>query len=444
MKDFFGKDVLLNGDSAKKIYGAIKDLPIIDYHCHLNQYAIRDDLKFSNIGQMWLEGDHYKWRAMRMAGVDENSITGNASWKEKFFAYASVMPKLIGNPLYYMSHLELKEIFGITIPLSPATAEQIWTEANEKIKNISVRSLLKGFGIEYIATTDDPAGDLSAHGTYDGIKVCPTFRPDKLYAPTKAYLETLGSAAGRKINDLNDALICLENRLDAFIKAGCKISDHGFNDFPSSYSTYEEANETFKDFDKASEEAKDGYFGFLLDWLARLYAKRGIIMQLHYSVVRNANPGIFASQGVDRGCDIIARECTYDNVVKFLARFSDDERPEIIMYSLNPNAVPVLSNISGAFRRVKMGAAWWFNDSIEGIRINFKQVAEYALLGVFPGMLTDSRAFSSYARFDMFRRLLSDYIGDLVDKGEYDPLTAEQTAIDLAYGNIKGMLEKNA
>ncbi len=440
--DFFGKDVLLGGESAKKLYKEVKELPIIDYHCHLNQYAIRDDLAFSDIGHMWLAGDHYKWRAMRMAGVDENLITGSASWKEKFIAYASVMPGLIGNPLYYMTHLELKQIFGITKPLSPATAESIWSEANEKLKKLSVRKVLKGFGVEYIATTDDPAGDLSAHGVYDGIRVCPTFRPDKMYAPTPEYLEELSKASGIKISGLGDALACLENRLGYFIEHGCKISDHGFKDFPKNYATFEEASRIFNNFSTASESEKDAYFGFLLDWLTRLYASRGIIMQLHYSVIRNTNPEIFASQGVDRGCDVMSGECDYDSVIKYLARFTDKDRPEIIMYSLNPNAVPVLANISGAFRKVKMGAAWWFNDSIEGIRINFRQVAEYGMLGVFPGMLTDSRAFSSYARFDMFRRLLCDYVGDLVDKGEYDPATAAELVKNLSYGNIKGMLEK--
>ncbi len=443
MSAFFGKNVLLGGGKASAgLYEEVRDLPVIDYHCHLNQYAIRDDLKFDSIGRMWLEGDHYKWRAMRMAGIDEELITGKASWKEKFLAYASVMPGLAGNPLYYMSHLELARIFGINDPLSPATAEGIWNEANSRIGELSVRKLLKSFGVEYIATTDDPAGDLSAHGVYDGITVCPTFRPDRLYCPDAAYLKQLSAAAGIGINGLGDVLECLKNRLDHFQAHGCRISDHGFRDFPKRYATLEEASDIFSRYGSASDGEKDAYFGFLLDWLAREYASRGIIMQLHYSVIRNTNPGIFAEQGADRGCDVMSGECDYDGVIRFLARFSDAERPEIIMYSLNPNAVPVLANISGAFRKVRMGAAWWFNDSIEGIRANFRQLAEYGFLGGFPGMLTDSRAFSSYARFDMFRRLLCEYIGNLVDKGEYDPATAAALAKDLAYGNIKRMLGK--
>lgn len=196
MKSFFGSDLLLNSESAKKIYAEVKDLPIIDYHCHLDQYKIKDDAKFQNIGELWLSGDHYKWRAMRLSGVGEELITGNSSWREKFRAYASVLPKLAGNPLYYWTHMELQQVFGIFEPLSAESADRIFDAANEKLQNISVSTLLRQYKVEFVATTDDPCDDLVAHGKYGGTLVAPTFRPDKLFTLDEAYLRRLGETAG--------------------------------------------------------------------------------------------------------------------------------------------------------------------------------------------------------------------------------------------------------
>ena len=206
MKSFFGSDLLLNNESAKKIYSEVKDLPIIDYHCHLDQYKIKDDAKFQNIGELWLAGDHYKWRAMRLSGVGEELITGNSSWREKFRAYASVLPKLAGNPLYYWTHMELQQVFGIFEPLNAESADRIFDAANEKLQNISVSTLLKQYKVEFVATTDDPCDDLLAHGKYGGTLVAPTFRPDKLFTLDEGYLERLGEAAGEDVSTLKRPL----------------------------------------------------------------------------------------------------------------------------------------------------------------------------------------------------------------------------------------------
>ncbi|MBR6788988.1 MAG: glucuronate isomerase [Clostridia bacterium] len=438
--EFFGDDVLLGGQSAQSLYASVRNLPIIDYHCHLDEYAIMRDDGFADVGQLWLGADHYKWRAMRMNGIDEKYITGDASWKEKFLAYASVMPKLIGGPLYYFTHLELRAVFGITRPLNENTAEEIYAQANEKIKDLSVRKLLKSFDVEYIATTDDPVSDLSAHGVYDGVTVAPTFRPDKALYPTAEYLAMLGSAWGREITSVSDLRQALVDRLDFFTSKGCKIADHGFFEFPKRYASDEEAEEIFRKGESASADEKDALFGHLLLFIAKEYARRGVLLQLHFSVTRNVNPTVFASQGVDRGCDVFSNSVSADGVIKFLSSMTDDERPKIVMYSLNPSAVPMLACISGAFRNVLMGAAWWFNDTKEGIKANLSQIAEYACLGNNLGMLTDSRSFSSYVRFDFFRRLLCDYVGGLVDKGEYDMESARLLVKDICYDNIKKTL----
>ena len=440
MKEFFGDDLLLGTESAKQLFASVRDLPIIDYHCHLDQTAIKRDDKFEDIGQLWLAGDHYKWRAMRMCGVDEKYITGNSTWKEKFIHYAEILPRLAGGPLYYWTHLELKQIFGICEPLNGDSAERIYDRANKRLAQLSVRKILDLFKVEFVATTDDPAGDLSSHGKYGNTLVTPTFRPDKLYAPTRAYLDELGKTAGMKIDTLGDLLSALTCRLDYFKSKGCRIADHGFRDFPKSYASEEEAARIFASFDTATAAEKDAYFGFITVWLAKEYKKRGMTLQLHFSVTRNVNPEIYASQGVDRGCDVFTNEANADDVIALLARFTDEERPDMLLYTLNPNAVPMLAAITGAFRGVRMGAAWWFNDTACGIRENLSRIAEYACLGTHTGMLTDSRSFSSYSRFDFFRRLLCDYVGGLVERGEYDMAAARRLVADVCYNNIKSQL----
>ena len=438
---FFDENLLLYNDAGKALYEKVKDLPIIDYHCHLDQTKIANDEHFSDIGELWLAGDHYKWRAMRMNGVDEHYVTGDASFHDKFVKYAEIVPNLIGNPLYYWTHLELKQIFGINIPLNKDTAEEIYNLANEKLKNMSVQSMLNSFKLEFIGTTDDPVDDLEDHKKYGNINVTPTFRPDKLFNFEEAYIETLGETANIKIETLDDLLLSLEKRLDFFVSKGCRMADHGMDRFPESYATYDKACVIFAKRPELTADEKERLRGFLLVWISKEYAKRNITVQLHFGVTRNVNPNMFALCGADSGFDIISETPSVQNVVGFLRQIKDGERPNTILYTLNDANLASMACISGAFRNVRMGAAWWFNDTVEGIRRNLKIISEYSSLGNNLGMLTDSRSFSSYCRFDFFRRILCDYVGNLVEKGEYDEASAVELVQNICYRNAKKMVE---
>lgn len=438
---FFDDNLLLYNEVGKALYNNVKALPIIDYHCHLDQKKIANDDTFSDIGELWLSGDHYKWRAMRMNGVDEYYITGDASFHDKFLKYAEILPNLIGNPLYYWTHLELKQVFGIDLPLNKESAEHIYKMANEKLKDISVRTMLNHFNVQFIATTDDPVDDLSAHKTYGKINVTPTFRPDKLFDFEESYIEKLGQAAGVKIGNLDDLLEVLSVRLDFFVEKGCRMADHGMNAFPTDYATREKAHELFDNRVALSPVEKESLKGFLLVWLSKEYAKRDMTVQLHIAVARNVNPATVELCGVDSGFDVISEAPMVQNVLGFFRQIKDSERPNTILYTLNDANLSSLACLSGAFRNVKMGAAWWFNDTVEGIRRNLKIISEYASLGNNLGMLTDSRSFSSYCRFDFFRRILCDYVGNLVKKGEYDSESAKKLVEDICYYNAKRMVE---
>lgn len=441
MKGFFADDILLKGESAALLYKEVKDLPIIDYHCHLNQDLIASDAPVGDIGTLWLGGDHYKWRAMRMCGVDEYYITGGASWKEKFEKYAEIVPQLIGNPLYYWTHLELQQVFGIYEPLNKDTADKIFDEANKKLQSVTVRGLLKKFKVQFVATTNDPTETLASHGAYDGIAVSPTFRPDKLYSLDPAYIADLGKAAGAEIKTLADLKQALCARIDFFASKGCRISDHGFADFPAAYATESEMEGLFARRGSLNAAEKDAAFGYLLLFLMGEYKKRNIVVQLHFSVTRNINSPMFKKLGADAGFDVIGKEPDLENVMRFLDKMPDEERPTIILYTLNPNAVAPLACISGAFRGVYMGAAWWFNDTVNGISRNLDWISEYACLGTNLGMLTDSRSFSSYSRFDFFRRILCTFVGKKVDKGEYPLEDAKTLVKNISYYNIKNLLK---
>lgn len=440
MNSFFNEDVLLKGEASKEIYKEIKDLPIIDYHCHLDQNAIKNDKKFTDIGELWLAGDHYKWRAMRMAGIDEKYITGSASYHEKFLKYASIMPSLCGNPLYYWTHFELKQVFGINESLNSETAEKIYATANEKIKSLSVQKLLKLFNVHFVATTNDPTEDLKDHCKVNETNVTPTFRPDKLYSFDSNYLKELGKVVGYSLDTLDDLEKAISERLDFFVSKGCKITDHGFKDFPRKYASCTEAKELYLKRDSLSEEERDSLFGYLLVFLMKEYKKRNLIMQIHFSVTRNINTPMFKKVGVDAGFDVIAEGVNISDLIKFLDKLSDEERPTIILYSLNPEMLREVSCISGAFRNVLVGAAWWFNDTLLGIRRNLEIISEYSLLGTNLGMLTDSRSFSSYSRFDFFRRILATFLGEKVDASEYPLDDAKKLAYQISYGNIKNLL----
>lgn len=448
MVNFFNDDVLLNTNgvfskTAKSLYNEVKDLPIIDYHCHLNQKMIKDDAKFTDIGELWLSGDHYKWRAMRLCGVNEEFITGSKSYKEKFFKYCEIMPKLIGNPLYYWSHLELKQVFQINLPINLDNAQLIYDTANKKLKDLSCRKLLKMFNVRFVATTDDPIDSLENNGVIEDTIVSPTFRPDKLLSLDDDYLAKLQECVGYNIDTLDDLEKAISERLNHFILHGCKISDHGFKYFPKSILSKEEAKKVFKNRKNESLDNLDALRGYLMIYLMRLYKDKNIICQLHYSVVRNVNSKMFNTLGVDQGFDIMSDTDSLDSILNFINYLSDDERPTIILYTLNPNAMKSIATLSGAFRNVYIGAAWWFNDTLNGIKDNLSIISEYSVLGTNLGMLTDSRSFSSYSRFDFFRRILSSFVAEKVDRGEYPFKDAIKLVKDISLNNIMNLLGVN-
>lgn len=441
MRKFLNEEILINNDVGVELYNHVKNLPIIDYHCHLNEYEIANNTGFKTITELWLKGDHYKWRTMRNCGVDEKYITGDASDYEKFYAFASIMPKLIGNSVYYWAHLELKMIFGIEKPLTEENAKEIYDECNEKLKNITTQTLLDKFKVEFLCTTDDPTSSLSAHGKYDNTIVAPTFRPDALFALDEKYIEELANCSGIKITDLSSLKDALKNRLDYFVSKGCKITDHGMDYLPGADVGEKMCNDIFLRRSKLTSEERFSFFSHMLRFLAREYKKRDIVMQIHFATFRNINSKCFERIGKDSGFDVIRHETNTDNLAYFLDDLDKENMlPKTILYSLNSAAIKEMSVIAGSFRNVKIGPAWWFNDNLIGNREQMEIIAEYSTLGTFLGMLTDSRSFSSYVRFDFFRRILSSLVGSYVEKGEYDYNSAFKLVEDICYNNIKEFL----
>jgi glucuronate isomerase len=431
---------LLSSRTAERLYGTVKDLPIIDYHCHLNPRQIRENATFADIGEFWLSGDHYKWRAMRIMGVDEKFITGDASYEEKFKAYASVVPYLVGNPLYDWTHRELRDIFGIDEPLCAENADSVYKRANAVLKDLSVWKLLDKFNVEFIATTDDPIDSLEYHGVVQNTRVTPTFRPDKLQSFSQEYISALSKASGKSISTLEDLKAALCNRLDFFVSKGCKFSDHGFAEFPAYYPSDEEAENLFDKRDSLTADERQALWGYVLLFLTKEYAKRDITMQIHFGVLRNVNPKAFAALGPDSGYDVIGEAPKTQDVLRYFALIGDDERPKTVLYCLNDAALTALACLTGAYAKVVMGAAWWFNDNKAGIERNLEIISQYSLLAPNLGMLTDSRSFSSYCRFDFFRRIVCSFLADKVDKGECTFAQAKDLLARVCYSNAKARI----
>ena len=441
MKEFFGDALLLNTPAAEALYAEVKDLPIVDYHCHLNEAELQNNRKFESLGELWLAADHYKWRAMRLCGVDEKYITGDASYYEKYLKYAEIFPLLCGGPLYYWTQLELKLLFDIREPLNSESAERIWNRANEVLQNLSAKQILKKFRVEYVATTDDPASSLAMHGMCGDTNVRPTFRPDFALNMDASALERLEGAVGKKLNTLNDLKEALEARLDYFLSKDCKIADHGMDFLPLADIGEERAAELYAKRADLSDSERQELFSHLMYFMASLYAKKNIVMQLHFATFRNVNSKMASICGRDAGFDIMRGSVDVDNLVFFFdALVERGALPKTVVYSLNPTCIPALATLTGAFPNVRVGAAWWLNDTVEGIREQLKNVSEYAVLGTNLGMLTDSRSLASYARFDFFRRILSDFVGGYVERGEYDMSAAKQLMYAVCYGNVKAFL----
>jgi len=462
MKSFADKDFLLHNQTAKTLYyNYAAPQSIIDYHCHVSPKEIAENRRFDNLAQVWLGGDHYKWRLIRANGADEKMITGKeSSDKEKFLAFAHALPKAVGNPVYHWAHLELQRYFDCHTPLTPESAEEIWNLCNKRLADgdMSVRGLIMQSRVEALATTDDPVDTLEWHKAIAEDKsfetaVLPTMRPDKAINIDKPgfvdYIRTLGASAGIPIKTLDDLFAALSSRLDLFEQMGCISADHGLDYIP-----FAENAETCAPaiFEKAMSGAPvqgqetEQYKTALLLFLGRQYAKRGWVMQHHYGAMRNINTAMFKKLGPDTGYDAIS---SYDCGGKIAAMLNALEQtgqlPKTVLYSLNPNDDAMLVSIAGGFpgsgiaSKVQHGSAWWFNDTKPGMETQITNLANRGLLSSFIGMLTDSRSFLSYTRHEYFRRILCNLIGNWVEDGEYpnDMKTLGAMVEDISYRNTK-------
>ena len=456
---FINDDFILTNETAKKLYhDHAEKMPIIDYHCHINPKEIYENKKFKNITEIWLGGDHYKWRLIRSNGVPENEITGDADDYTKFLRFAEMLPRAIGNPMYHWNHLELKRYFDYDGILSAKTAEEVWNLCNEKLASddMSACSIIKKSNVKMIGTTDDPIDTLEWHKKIAEEGVCsalvlPSFRPDKAVNIDKAgfadYINALSSAADMPICSVADVKAALIKRLDFFCEMGCKATDHGLDYVPFALGTEDEIDEAFKAVmagKTITAQQADMYKTDILVALGKEYAKRGIVMQIHYSVQRNTNTAMFNKIGADTGFDTIStRPCSEALTALLNALAVDGLLPKTIIYSLNPHDNEMIDTVIGAFQgteaagKIQHGSAWWFSDTKSGMETQLKSLANLSLLGNFVGMLTDSRSFLSYTRHEYFRRILCNVLGTWVENGEYpaDMETLGQIVEDICYNN---------
>jgi glucuronate isomerase len=446
------EDYMLKGDSARRIYDSVKNLPIIDYHCHLSPREIYEDKPFSDIGEIWLAGDHYKWRLMRNAGIDEKYITGNAPFGEKFVKYCSALEFAAGNPLYHWSHMELSMYFGIDMPINSRNAEEIRDKANSVIRRTSMspRKLIEKSNVEVICTTDDITDGLAWHKKIAEDKtfktrVLPSFRTDNLLLVRRAdyrdYINRLSAASEIAVNSLETLKKAVADRLDSFCEVGCRCADIGIPYFPGRIADDGEADGIFRSVlagGDITEEEYSGFLGNMYLFLNSLYRQKNMISQWHLSVERNANSVLAEKLGADCGVDTVGNAVDGRDLIMMLDAINrNGGLPKTVIYTLNETNAAQIASVAGAFPNVRCGAAWWFCDHRRGIENEIKTVAENGCLGTFYGMLTDSRSFLSYARHDYFRRILCNVIGEWADCGEYDADSAEELAHRICYDNIK-------
>jgi len=452
--------IKLKNEFAKKIYNNIKDLPILDYHCHLCPKAIYEDKPFESLANMWLDADHYKWRLMRAAGVAEEFITGEANVKEKFWEFLTVLSTAFGNPLKDWAERELKQFFNIDLPLLPENAGKILKQADDLIKNeaLSPRKLIKKANVEYIGTTDDPTDTLKYHKLLAEDKtfktrVTPTFRVDKLFKITSPdfleYLAKLEGASGMEITSLTTYLTAIDKRMKFFKEAGCSFADIGIEDFPSCKKNPNRAKAE-KAFDAIlkndggvmffdDENLLEHFLNFLyIYWLSKC-KEYGFTAQLHLNVLRNSNTAEFKNTGADSGYDIVGDKFILNNLRGVLDNLnSNNGLPNIIIYTLNPNDYYPLLGLCGSFKGVNLGVPWWHNDHEAGIMSYFERVSELSHISSVLGMLTDSRSFLSYSRHDYFRIILANFLSRFDEKSEEERVIGAAKAI--SYCNMKKLL----
>jgi len=465
MKPFLDDNFLLNSDTAALLYhNYASGMPIVDYHCHLDPTKISENYMFSDLTEIWLGGDHYKWRAMRAHGINESYITGNKSPKEKFLKWAEVVPYTMCNPLYHWTHLELRRFFGIYTLLNPATAEDIYDECNAKLNTdeFTARALMLKMNVKAVGTTDDPIDNLSAHLSIlkekFSIKVLPTWRPDKVMAidniaDYNAYMDKLEAASGISISNFSNLTNALRKRMNYFSDAGCKMSDHGIDTFYFAQHTESEIADIFSRIRSGKEiNADDNYkfkAGMLLK-LAEMNSEKGWVQQFHIGPIRNNNTRLFKALGADIGCDSIHDIPFSEAGNRFFGKLDESEKlSRTILYNLNPAFNEVLATMAGNFNsgqergKMQFGSGWWFLDQKSGMEKQIDTLSKLGLLSNFVGMLTDSRSFLSYPRHEYFRRILCNIIGNQVENGELPaseiPFLGNMVK-DICYNNAKNML----
>ena len=462
MKPFMDKDFLLQTETARKLYHEeAADLPIIDYHCHLDPKMVAEDHCFSSITELWLGGDHYKWRAMRTNGVDEHYITGEASDWEKFQKWAETVPYCMRNPIYHWTHLELRTAFGIQKLLNPANAREIYDECNEKLARpeFSARGLMKRYRVETVCTTDDPADSLEYHRqTRESgfeVKMLPTWRPDKAMAiedpqAYRQYIQKLEAAADCTISSYVDLLNALQKRHDFFDEMGCRLSDHGINEFYAEPFTEAEVSDIFRKVLDGKAPTRDEVWKFrsaLMLEFGRQDARSGWTQQFHYGPIRNNNTRMMRQLGPDTGFDSIGTPDVAASLARFLDRLCvEGNLAKTILYCINPSDNEMLATMIGNFQeapvpgKLQFGSGWWFNDQKDGMERQMNALSVLGLLSRFVGMLTDSRSFLSYPRHEYFRRTLCNLLGNDVENGELPqeemPRIREMVR-DICYWNAK-------
>ena len=467
------QDFLLQTETAKHLYhDYAKEMPLADYHCHLNPKEIFEDRRFQNLTEVWLggmdangvlAGDHYKWRLMRANGVSEDYVTGNQPPFVRFLRFVESLEKCIGNPMYHWCHLELQQFFDVTEPLTMESAPRIWEHCNKLLQEdptMTARGLIEKANVAFIGTTDDPIDDLQWHEKIAedesfSVKVCPSFRPDKAMNLHKAgfaeYMAKLATTVGKeKLSSVEDVCAALIDRIAYFHAHGCRASDHGFEAlFPFRKVSMKEANKAYK---KAlagkplTQEEIEGYQTTLMLCVGKTYHRLGIAMQLHYSCLRNTNQQMFETLGPDAGFDAIAQNICGEKIFQFLSELNyTGQCPKTILYSLNPVDNAQLVTMANSFQddtipgKIQHGSAWWFNDNKTGMIEQMTNLANLGVLGNFIGMLTDSRSFLSYARHDYFRRILCNLIGGWVENGEYpnNDVALKQIIEGICFTNAK-------
>lgn len=448
---FIHDDFMLHNETGKQLFHDFAEkMPIIDYHCHLDPRIIAEDHQFRNITELFLGGDHYKWRAMRSNGVDEKYITGDAPDREKFQKWAETMPYLLGNPLYHWTHLELKRYFDIDEVLCPEMAEQIWNRCNELLATeaFSARNLVLRSNVKVICTTDDPIDSLAYHQKLKAegfpVKVLPTFRPDKAVNIDKEtflpYIAALGVNSYRQLTQK------LEERIDYFHENGCRLSDHALDAIPYAEGDPEAVFDKALKGEAITKQEADCFKTAVLTVCAGKYKKLDWAMQLHIGAMRNNNRKMYLSLGADTGFDSINDLCIAEPLSRFMdALESEDALPKTILYTLNPKDNYVLGSMLGNFQKaptpgkIQFGSGWWFNDQRDGMVEQMRALSNLGLLSRFVGMLTDSRSFVSYPRHEYFRRILCNLIGSWVEQGEYpnDQKMLKTIVEGICYNNAK-------